>query len=115
MMDDCLFCKIIRGDIPSQKIDEDEFTYAFADIHPQAKVHALVVSKHHVRDLAENDQLTDQELAACLRACARVAQKLGIQESGYRVVNNCGPDACQTVGHIHFHVIGGEKLAERMA
>ena len=114
-MDDCLFCKIIRGEIPSQKIDEDEFTYAFADIHPQAKVHALVVSKHHVRDLGQNDQLTDQELAACLRACARVAQKLGIQESGYRVVNNCGSDACQTVGHIHFHVIGGEKLTERMA
>jgi histidine triad (HIT) family protein len=85
------------------------------DIHPQAKVHALVVSKTHTPDVAHHAVLTDKELAACLRAAAKVAGQLGIEKSGYRVVNNCGPDACQTVGHIHFHVLGGEKLSERMA
>lgn len=114
-MDDCLFCKIIKGEIPSQKIYEDEDTYAFYDIHPQARVHALVVSKHHIPDLAHNAELTDHELAACLRACAKVAQLLGLEESGYRVVNNCGKDACQTVKHLHFHIMGGQPMAERMA
>jgi histidine triad (HIT) family protein len=114
-MYDCLFCKIIKGDIPSQKIYEDEDTYAFLDIHPQARVHALVVSKHHVPDLGHNAELSDHELAACLRACAAVALQLGLAQGGYRVVNNCGKDACQTVQHLHFHILGGQQLAERMA
>lgn len=114
-MDDCLFCKIIRGEIPSRKIYEDEFTYAFHDISPQAPLHALVVSKHHTPDLSRHEDLSDAELAACLRAAAKVAHLLGMAEGGYRVVNNCGANACQTVGHIHFHVIGGAKLSERMA
>jgi len=114
-MEDCLFCKIIRGDIPSKKIYEDEDTYAFHDINPQAKAHALVVSKHHTPDLAHNAELTDHELAACLRTCATVAKMLGLEENGYRVVNNCGEYACQTVKHLHFHIIGGQQLAERMA
>ena len=112
---DCLFCKIIAGDIPSNKIYEDEDTYAFHDINPQASIHALVVSKQHTPDLAHHAQLTDHQLAACLRTCAKVATQLGLEEDGYRVVNNCGDNACQTVKHIHFHVIGGEKLSERMA
>ena len=78
-------------------------------------IHALVVSKHHIPDLAHNAELTDHELAACLRACAKVAQLLGLEESGYRVVNNCGKDACQTVKHLHFHIMGGQPMAERMA
>ena len=114
-MSNCLFCNIIKGDIPSKKIYEDEDVYAFEDIHPQAAVHALVVSKTHTPDVAHHAVLTDKELAACLRACAKVAKQLGIEESGYRVVNNCGEDARQTVGHIHFHVLGGETLSERMA
>ena len=114
-MDDCLFCKIISGAIPSRKIYEDEYTFAFHDINPQAPVHALVVSKRHTADLAHHTELTDAELAACLRTAAKVAALLGIDQSGYRVVNNCGADACQTVHHVHFHVIGGNKLSERMA
>ena len=114
-MDDCLFCKIISGAIPSRKIYEDEYTFAFHDINPQAPVHALVVSKRHTADLAHHTELTDAELAACLRVAAKVAALLGIDQSGYRVVNNCGADACQTVHHVHFHVIGGNKLSERMA
>ena len=75
----------------------------------------LVVSKHHTPDVAHNADLTDHQLAACLRTCAKVAKELGLEEGGYRIVNNCGDNACQTVKHIHFHVLGGEKLAERMA
>ena len=114
-MENCLFCKIIKGEIPSRKIYEDEDTYAFYDIHPQAKAHALVVSKHHVGDLSAHQELSDHELAACLRACTRVAELLGLTQDGYRVVNNCGENACQTVQHLHFHILGGEKLSERMA
>jgi len=114
-MDDCLFCKIIKGEIPSKKIYEDDITYAFHDISPQAKVHALVVPKQHVASLAANVDLTDAQLAACLRTCHTVAKLLGIAEGGYRVVSNCGKDACQTVEHIHFHVIGGNPMSGQMA
>ena len=114
-MEDCLFCKIIAGQIPSNKIYEDEDTYAFYDISPQAEVHALVVSKKHVPDVAHSDTLTDRELAACLRTCAAVARQLGLEEGGYRIVNNCGRNACQSVQHMHFHILGGQQLSERMA
>lgn len=114
-MDGCLFCKILSGDIPSKKVYEDEFAYAFYDISPQAEAHALVIPKKHVSGLAEAGSLTDTELAACLRACHKVAVELQIDKSGYRVVSNCGPDARQTVNHLHFHVIGGNPLSERMA
>ncbi len=114
-MENCLFCKIIAGEIPSKRVYEDEDTYAFHDINPQAKVHVLVVSKAHTADVAHAQALTDKQLAACLRTCAKVAQLLGIEESGYRVVTNCGADARQTVGHMHYHVLGGKKLSERMA
>ena len=114
-MQDCLFCKIIAGEIPSQKVYEDEDTYAFHDINPQAPVHVLVVSKKHTPDVAHHVDLNDRELAACLRACARVAEQLGLGAGGYRIVNNCGENACQTVGHMHYHVLGGAKLSERMA
>jgi len=113
-MDDCLFCKILKGEIPSKKIYEDEFTYSFYDISPQAKAHALVIPKKHVAGLSASDTLTDTELAACLHACHAVAKLLGIAESGYRVVSNSGPDACQSVAHLHFHVIGGNQLSPRM-
>lgn len=113
-MDDCLFCKIINREIPSEIIYEDDLTYAFHDISPQARVHALVIPKKHVSGLAALDEVTDTELAACLRACHTVADKLGVAKSGYRVVSNCGSDACQSVGHLHFHVIGGNQMSPRM-
>ncbi|NLO84632.1 MAG: histidine triad nucleotide-binding protein [Clostridiales bacterium] len=114
-MQDCLFCKIIAGEIPSKKIYEDEYTYAFHDISPQAPVHALVISKTHISSVAQHQELSDAELAACLRTCAKVAELLGITQSGYRIVNNCGEDARQTVHHMHYHVMGGAQLIERMA
>ena len=114
-MENCLFCKIINGEIPSTKVYEDEDTFAFRDINPQAKEHVLVVSKKHVPDVAHTDAMSDHELAACLRTCAKVAAQLGLTEGGFRVVNNCGENACQSVQHMHYHVLGGEKLSDRMA
>lgn len=114
-MENCLFCKIINGEIPCQKVYEDEDTFAFRDINPQANVHVLVVSKKHVPDVIHANTLSDHELAACLRTCAEVAKQLGISESGFRIVNNCGEDGCQSVQHMHYHVLGGEKLTEKMA
>ena len=107
-MQDCLFCKIIAGDIPSKKVYEDENTYAFHDIAPQASVHVLVVSKQHIADLAHADELTDVQLAACLRTCAKVAKELGLES--YRVVSNIGEQAGQSVFHLHFHVLSGRDM-----
>ena len=114
-MNDCLFCKIMAGEIPSKKVYEDEFTYAFHDIAPQAPVHVLVIPKKHVSSVAAIDELDDATVAACLRACRKVAELEGLTEGGFRVVSNCGDDACQSVKHLHFHVLGGKKLSETMA
>ena len=114
-MENCLFCKIISEEIPSTKVYEDDFVYAFRDINPQAPTHVLVIPKTHVSSLGETDGLTDQQLAACLRACGKVAEMEGLKETGFRVVSNCGKDACQSVGHLHFHVLGGRSMKEQMA
>ncbi len=113
-MESCLFCKIIAGEIPSQKVYEDENCFAFRDIHPQAATHVLVIPKTHVSGMSAASELPDAQLAACLHACATVAKLCGIDQSGYRVVSNCGSDACQSVPHLHFHVLGGQQLADRM-
>ena len=113
-MENCLFCKIIAGDIPSTKVYEDEMTYAFRDINPQAPTHVQVVPKTHVTGVSECDQLDDAALAACLKTCKKVAALEGLT-GGFRVVSNCGEDGCQSVPHLHFHVLGGKKLTENMA
>ncbi len=105
-MNDCLFCKIIAGEIPSEKVYEDEYVYAFKDINPVAPVHILVVPKEHI---ACADEVTDKNsgsVAKVFEAIAKIAEKLGIKGS-YRVVNNCGENAGQTVFHMHFHLIAG--------
>ena len=112
-MDNCLFCKIVKGDIPSAKVYEDDKTYAFRDIAPMAPTHVLVVPKAHVSGMSTIDDLDDATLAACLRACRKVAELEGLT-GGFRTVSNCGDDACQSVKHLHFHVLGGKKLSERM-
>ena len=111
---DCLFCKIIAGEIPSQKVYEDDYCYAFRDIAPQAKCHVVLVPKVHVTDIADAAKLPDDTLAAMMRAVGKIAQ-LEKLENGFRVVSNCGPDACQSVRHWHLHVLGGEQLGEKMA
>lgn len=113
-MTDCLFCKIIAGDIPSQKVYEDQYVYAFRDISPQAPVHVLIVPKAHLSGMNEMHRLEEAELAALLRAAQLIAAREGLVDSGYRLVTNCGPDACQSVAHLHFHVLGGKKMSERM-
>ncbi|MBQ8654362.1 MAG: histidine triad nucleotide-binding protein [Clostridia bacterium] len=113
-MENCLFCKIIAGDIPSAKVYEDENTFAFRDIAPQAPTHVLVVPKKHVSSVAACDELDDQTLAACLKACKKVSELEGLT-NGFRVVSNCGEDGCQSVPHLHFHVLGGRKLTDSMA
>ncbi len=113
-MDNCLFCKIVAGEIPSAKVYEDDYVYAFRDINPQAPVHILVVPKKHISSIACVDQAEDKELAACLRAVRSIALQEKL-DNGYRVVSNCGPDACQSVPHLHFHILGGTQMADRMA
>ena len=114
-MENCLFCKIVAGEIPSAKVYEDDAVYAFRDIAPQAPTHVLVIPRQHVASVAACGELSDQAIAACLRACAKVAESEGLTEKGFRVVSNCGDDACQSVHHLHFHVLGGRKMGEQMA
>ena len=111
---DCLFCKIINGEIPSSKVYENEYVYAFKDINPQAPVHVLVVPKKHI---CCADKITSEnsiEVARVFEAIPKIAAEMGLT-NGYRVINNCGEDGCQTVKHIHFHILGGKKLPETMA
>ena len=112
-MDNCLFCKIIAGEIPSSKVYEDEYVYAFRDINPQAPVHILVVPKEHICCADAIDGTNSMAAAKCFEAIAKSAKAEGL-ENGYRVINNCGADGGQTVMHLHFHILGGVKLSEKM-
>lgn len=112
-MENCLFCKIIAGDIPSACVYQDDKTYAFRDIAPMAPTHVLVVPKAHVSSMSAVDEIDDATLAACLRAVKKVAELEGLT-GGFRTVSNCGGDACQSVPHLHFHVLGGKQLSEKM-
>ena len=112
-MENCLFCKIVKGEIPSAKVYENDFVYAFRDINPQAPAHVLVIPKEHVASLNDITGFSDRSLAECLRAIPVIADQESLT-GGYRVVSNCGPDACQSVPHLHFHILGGAKLSDRM-
>ena len=111
---DCLFCSIIKGDIPSNKVYEDDGCYAFLDINPQAPVHCLVVPKLHIASADQVNEENAQHIAHIFSVIPKIAKNLGL-ENGYRVITNVGEDACQSVKHIHFHVVGGTKLSENMA
>jgi histidine triad (HIT) family protein len=108
-MNDCLFCRIIRGEIPSKKVYEDEYTYAFDDINPQAPTHVLVVPKKHVRGLKEAMAGDAELIGYCQLAAANIARQRSI-EDGYRTVLNVGPRAGQSVFHLHVHLLGGRNL-----
>ena len=111
---DCLFCKIIAGDIPSAKVYEDDLVYAFRDIAPQAPTHILVVPKTHIPDCSGVNAENSAVVAHIFEVIPQIAQAEGLT-GGYRVVSNCGPDAGQTVQHLHFHILGGKPLALEMA
>jgi histidine triad (HIT) family protein len=108
----CIFCKIVAGVAPSRKVYEDDRVVAFWDIAPRAPIHILVIPKQHIRSLDELDQLPVETRAALLDACFKVAKQFGMADHGFRVIANTGSDANQTVPHLHFHVVGGEKLLE---
>lgn len=113
-MADCLFCKIIAGDIPSTKVYEDELVLAFRDIAPQAPTHILVIPKEHIASVSEINERNSEVVSHIFEVIAKIAKEEGL-DSGYRVVSNCGDDAGQTVHHLHFHILGGKKLNVEMA
>ena len=111
---DCLFCKIIAGDIPSAKVYEDETVYAFRDINPQAPTHILVVPKAHLGSVNDVTAENSTVVAHIFEVIPQIAEAEKLTK-GYRVVSNCGADAGQTVQHLHFHILGGKELALNMA
>lgn len=112
-MENCLFCKIISGDIPSNKVYETEDVLAFRDIAPQAPVHILVIPKCHISSVGEITSENAVYAAKCLEAIAVIAKQEGL-ENGFRVISNCGEDAGQTVFHLHFHILAGQSLGEKL-
>ncbi len=110
MSADCIFCKIVAGEIPATKVYEDEQVVAFNDISPVAPVHVLVIPKRHVASIHDVHAQDSAMLGHIFSAVQKVAAEKGVAESGYRVVTNAGKDAGQVVFHLHFHVIGGDKL-----
>lgn len=110
---DCLFCKIIEGVIPSNKVYEDEWCLAFHDINPQTPVHVLVIPKTHIASADEVSAENSEYISKVFEAIPKVARLAGLT-NGYRIISNCGEDACQSVKHIHFHIMGGRRLPENM-
>ena len=103
----CIFCKIINGEIPSNKVYEDDTILAFYDIEPQAPVHVIIIPKEHITSANAITEENSKVVAYIFEKIPEIAKKLGIFESGYRIINNCGKDGGQTVEHIHFHMMGG--------
>ena len=112
-MENCLFCKIVAGIIPSTKVYEDDLVLAFRDIAPQAPTHILVIPKAHIGSVAEVTPANSSVVAHIFEVIPAIAAKEGLT-NGYRVVSNCGADAGQTVHHLHFHILGGKELALQM-
>ena len=113
-MSDCIFCKIIDGEIPSNRVYEDEAVLAFRDIAPQAPTHILVVPKAHIDSCGCITPENSAVVAHIFEVIPQIAKAEGL-DKGFRVVSNCGEDGCQSVLHLHFHILGGEKLSEKMA
>lgn len=109
----CIFCKIINGEIPSAKVYEDEYCLAFKDLNPVAPVHILVVPKTHIESLDMVDDGNIEIVGKVISAIPKVAKSLSL-ENGYRVITNIGEDGGQTVKHLHFHILGGTKLTEKL-
>ena len=106
---DCLFCKIIAGEIPSAKVYEDDTVFAFRDIDPQAPVHVLIVPKEHIASAKEINETNSAVVAHIFEVAAKIAKDEGLDD-GYRIINNCGDSAGQTVKHLHFHLMGGREF-----
>lgn len=111
----CIFCKIANKEIPSQIVFENENVLAFNDLNPQAPVHILVIPKKHISSMNEINSINGESVAEVFEAIAKIVEQAGIKESGYRVISNCGNDGCQSVEHLHFHILGGKKLSETLS
>jgi histidine triad (HIT) family protein len=112
--EDCLFCRIVRGELPADVVAREDGFLAFRDIAPKAPVHLLVVPEHHVPSFDQVELLSVEERAAMLAFIVRVARGAGLVDSGYRVVTNHGPDSRQSVFHLHWHILGGARLSDSM-
>ena len=113
-MSDCVLCKIVDGSIPSKKVYEDDTILAFYDLEPQAPVHFLVIPKQHIANVDEINEGNADVIAHIFTKIPQIAKSLGLT-NGYRIVTNCGKEGCQSVFHMHFHVLGGTQLNGRMA
>ena len=113
-MEDCIFCKIVSGEIPSNKIYEDENVLAFKDLNPQMPIHILVIPKKHIESIVDL-RIEDEILVGKIfTAINEIACDIGIDKTGFRVISNCGQDAGQTVKHLHFHILAGDKMGEKI-
>ena len=110
---DCIFCKIAAGEIPSTKVFENEWIVAFRDLNPQAPTHILVIPREHIASADGVNADNSAVIAKIFEAIPQIAKAEGLT-GGYRVITNCGPDACQSVHHLHFHVLGGGQMSEQM-
>ena len=113
-MEDCLFCKIIRGEIPSNKVYEDDEILAFNDINPAAAIHILVIPKKHITSLAQLEKEDEALVGRIYTVINKIAEEKGFLNNGYRVIVNCGEDGGQAVMHLHFHILAGQKLGEKI-
>lgn len=109
-MNDCIFCKIIKGEIPSNKVYEDDLVLAFYDVAPAAKVHVLIIPKEHIESANALKKEHSELIGHIVLTAKKIAEDLGVAEDGYRIINNCGKNAGQTVFHLHFHLLAGEKF-----
>ncbi len=111
-LENCIFCKILKGEIPSKKVYEDDLVYAFHDIQPAAPVHILIIPKEHLCCLNEAKTSHQALLGHILLTAQKLAKELGVAEGGYRIINNCGENAGQTVFHLHFHLLAGDTFTK---
>lgn len=113
-MEDCVFCKIINGEIPSEKVYEDDKVLAFKDINPAAPIHVLVIPKEHVQNVLEINHENKEMISDIFLAINKIAKQLGIEDDGFRIINNCGKDAGQEVMHLHFHLLARGKMGPKI-
>ncbi len=113
-MEDCVFCKIINGEIPSEKVYEDEDILAFKDINPAAPIHVLIIPKKHITNLMEVTSEDDIIMKDIIHAIQDVAKIMGVDEKGFRIISNCGPDSGQEVMHLHFHLLAGRVMGPKI-
>ena len=113
-MEDCIFCKIIKGEIPSEKVYEDDEILAFKDIQPAAPIHVLVIPKKHITNLMEVSEQDSELMGKIVRTMQVIAKQLDIDQKGFRIISNCGPDSGQEVMHLHFHLLAGRTMGPKI-